>query len=72
MDNENKVEFSEAFLEMAYKAVMFSDAKTDEERQFLQVAATVCERNGISFRKYIHCAAEINAELAKLQQEGGQ
>ena len=68
--SDGEVHFTEDFLELAYRAVIFSSAKTEAETKGLQIVANICERNGISFRKYMQTSAEVNVELAKLQQEG--
>ena len=70
--NNSNGSFSEDFLDFAYSAVVFSQAKSEEETKQLQVISMVCQRNGISFRKYMQALTEINAELAKLQQEDEQ
>ena len=69
MDKPNNGNFSEEFLDFAYAAVVFSQSKSEAETKQLQVISAVCERNGISFRKYMQALSEINTELAKLQQE---
>lgn len=68
---KNKVQagLSDSFLEMAYRVVVFAGAKTEEEKQLLEIIVKCCNNNGISFRKYMMTVSEVNQELLKLQQE---
>ena len=72
MDNENNVGFTEEFLDLAYRALALSSAKTEYDREVTRIISRACAKNGISFRKYMAILFETNEAILKLQQENEQ
>lgn len=55
--------FSEAFLEVAYKALLLNECKIDEERRVFDVLCAVCAEYGIPVKSYMEASMAIEARL---------
>lgn len=61
--------FTDDLFDLAFKALAFNNAKTEVEKQSLQLICDICERHGVSVRKYMAILCEVDIELKKLKQE---
>lgn len=66
MDNFN---FSEAFLDVAFKALILNDCETDEEKETFNILCEICARYHISIRDYIQASQEFEKRIKELNDE---
>lgn len=56
----NNLNFSEEFLDFAYKALGSSVCQTDDEIDSFSILCRVCDKYGISIRKFMAALNELN------------
>lgn len=55
--------FSDAFLDMAFKAIIFSECENEEEQKQFNIFCDVCAKHNISVRTFIEVASEIEKRI---------
>ena len=61
--------FSEAFLDAAFKALMWNECKTDEEKAFFNVLCEVCTRYHISVKDFMQASTELEQRIKELHND---
>ena len=61
--------FSESFLELAYRTVMLDNCKTEAEKRHFEVLCKVCDNFGISVKKYIEMLSAISELLKEFNDD---
>ncbi len=67
MDNE--LTFSDAFLDMAYKAIIHNACHTEAEQRQLSIMSDVCAKYDLSFNKFIQAINEITERMKEADDE---
>ena len=57
------MEFSEKFLDVAFRAIMLSSARTDKELRAFEIICDVCAKHGVSPRIYMAVLNEISETM---------
>ena len=55
--------FSDAFMDVAFKALMFGECETEEERKLFKIICDVCNKYDIRVRSYIEASSEIEQRM---------
>lgn len=58
--------FSDAFLNIAYQAVAYSQCESEDEKQSLAVICKVCNKYGLPFKTFVDAVTEVNQLLEEL------
>ena len=64
---EENFQFSEAFLDFAYKALVLSQLKTKEERRAFDACCEVCAKFKIPLKSFHEAISELNKRLEDLK-----
>ena len=60
-------QFSEAFLDIAYKALVMSMLQTETERRSFEICCEVCAKFKIPVKKFHEAISELNKRLEELK-----
>lgn len=61
--NENNFTFSEAFLNLAFKALMLNECETDDEKRLFEIVCDVCDKHNIPVKSFMEANSEIEARI---------
>lgn len=64
---DEKFNFSDAFLDFAYKAVVMSQLQTEEERRAFYAFCEVCAKFKLPFKAFHEAINELNKRLEELK-----
>ena len=67
--NNNNFTFSEAFLNLAFKALMMNECESDEEKQQFSFICDVCDKYKIPVKSYLEASKELEELLKELNDE---
>ena len=62
-------DFSESFLELAYRAVAYSNCKTEEEKRHFEMLCNICDKFEVPVKKYLDMLNEMTELLKEFNSD---
>lgn len=65
------MKMSDEFLELACKALLYSNCETEEDLRMYKAVCDACRKHGVSVKKYIDVTADIANATKEKEDENG-
>ena len=65
----DKIEFSDNFLDIAYKALLFASCETEADNRKYSALIASCEKHGISVRKFMNVFNEFERAMREIEED---